>query len=467
MTDLHQLSACAAAALIRRGELSSEEAVTAALDRIADLDPYLHAFITVDPELALRTARQVDEITDPAAKGPLHGVPIAVKDVTDVAGFPTTHGSLSTSRLPAATDDPAIARLRAAGAVIVGKTNTPEFGFGAVCTNELAGATRNPWDEARTSGGSSGGSAVAVTTGMVALAQGTDLGGSVRTPASFCGCYGLRPTAGSIAEPGRLLGWGPLASQGLLARSVDDIMLMLDVMAGPDSLDPASRPYPAPVSDSGPLRIAASADLGGSFRVDPAVRTAFGNTVEAMSGIFATVEEASPAMDGAIAAFEVLRAAEAWHSYGRLLGRSDVEVSESVRWNVQRGATIGADQYLAAQQVRTDVYRRAIRFFDRYDVLVLPAASVLPFPIDQAEVRLIDGEPTTSIIEYLACTFLISLIGFPVLSVPAAHTDSGLPFGVQLVGLPGHESLLARVARDLAENGEFSHQWPTDRGRSS
>ena len=255
--DLYRLDATDLAFQIRSGITSATEAVETSLARIAAIDGNYNAFIHVDAAGALTAAKTLDKRPDTETRGPLFGVPIAIKDLTDVKGMPTTHGSLLRGQEDAAQDDLIVARLRAAGAIIIGKTNTPEFGFGAVCANRRTGPTRNPWNPTLTSGGSSGGSAVAVTTGMVALAQGTDFGGSVRTPASFTGCVGLRPTLGSVPDPTRPLGWSALATQGVLARSAQDAELMASVMTGSNRNDPLSFTAHTPEALDRPLRVAA------------------------------------------------------------------------------------------------------------------------------------------------------------------------------------------------------------------
>jgi amidase len=236
--NLCELTATNLAKALARREISARAVLEAHLARIAAHDARLSAFMTVDADGARRQADACDAAGGPI--GPLHGVPIAVKDLTNTRGLRTTYGSLLFQNHVPDQDELVVARLRAAGAVIIGKTNTPEFGFGAVCTNRLCGPTRNPFDVALTSGGSSGGSAVAVATGMAPLAHGTDFGGSVRTPASFCDVVSIRPTPGRIPAPARALGWDMLATHGLLARSVDDLELGLSACVGPDILDPLS-----------------------------------------------------------------------------------------------------------------------------------------------------------------------------------------------------------------------------------
>lgn len=290
--------------------------------------------------------------------GPLHGLPVAIKDVTATKGIRTTQGSILHADHVPDRDAESVARLRRAGAVIVGKTNTPEFAFGAVCTNQLKGPTRNPWNRNLTSGGSSGGSAVAVATGMVALAQGTDFGGSVRMPASFCGVVGLRPTPGRIPEPDRPLGWSQLQTQGVLARSVRDTALMLDVMSGTHPDDPVHPGSPRPVAAE--LRIAASLDLGGAFPVDPEVRLAFARALADIERHTGPVTRAHPDMTGGAEAFKILRAAESWFRSGELVSTHGHRLSPSFVWNVQQGRTIGAADYLRAEAVRTTLVEAGI-----------------------------------------------------------------------------------------------------------
>ena len=459
------LPAAELASRLRRGEITASESVGDALARIAERDPHLHAFISVHEEAAVAEAERLDRMPE-AERGALHGVPVSVKDVTDVRGFPTTHGSLLSPTDPAVADDASIARLRAAGAVIVGKTNTPEFGFGAVCTNKICGPTRNPFDLSLTSGGSSGGAAVSVAAGMSSIAQGYDFGGSVRTPAAFTGTVGFRPTPGRIPEPGRPFAWDSLSTQGVLARTVDDAALMAAVMSGPDPRDPLSLlaapaldPSDRAMVDAGGVRVAASATLAGSYRIDPEVRARFERAVDQVAQILGGVEEDAPSTAGAEDAFRTLRAAQSWSGHGDRVTRFPDRLTDSFVWNVRQGRSITAEEYVAAQTARSTTYRRFRAFFDAYDVLVLPAASVMPFPNEQGEVDMIDGVTTTSIIDYLACTFLISLVGFPAISIPAPTLPGELPFGLQLVARPYEEATLLRVARTL-EAGGFAYSAP-------
>lgn len=459
----YEANATDIAAALARGDISARQAVQSSLDRIAALDERLQAFITVSADAALAEAdRQDSELRDGRLSGPLHGMPVAVKDNIRTAGIRTTWGSILRRDFVPEQDDEVVRRLRAAGAIIVGKTNTPEFAFGAVCTNMLRGATANPWNMDLTSGGSSGGSAVAVTAGMTPLALGTDFGGSVRTPASFCGCVGLRPTPGRIADPDRPLGWNRLSTAGILSRTVDDAALMLSAISGRHDMDPTSfaegRPEPENMS-ARDLRVAASATLNHAFRIDSDVREAFESAVHALSAVFPKVTHAAPDMTGASDAFKTLRAAGAWRSFGELVERSADGLTESFVWNVRSGRAISAEEYLKAEEARTRAYRSVARFFRDHDILVLPSASVLPFNNEHGDVLEIDGQPCETIIDYLACTYLVSLIGFPAISIPAIWTSDGRPFGIQLVARPYEEGLLLAAARRLEEAG-FRYRIP-------
>ena len=450
-------TATALAKALARREISARSVLEAHLARIAAHDARLSAFMTVDADGARRQADACDAASAPI--GALHGVPIAVKDLTDTRGLRTTYGSLLFQDHVPDQDELVVARLRRAGAVIIGKTNTPEFGFGAVCTNRLCGPTRNPFDVSLTSGGSSGGSAVAVATEMAALAHGTDFGGSVRTPASFCDVVSIRPTPGRIAAPARALGWDMLATHGLLARSVDDLELGLSACIGPDGRDPLSiGAEPQIQSGAGRLRLAVTPDFGVA-PVAKEVRSRFASVCDLLSQI-ADVEEVSPACGGAIEAFRTLRAAHVSDSYGALLRDRRSELTSTVIWNIEAGAQLTAQQYLTAERRRTAVYRSFRELFSRKDFLVVPAASVLPWNNDDGNVMLIDGVSLQTPIDYLAVTFIVSLVGFPVLTLPAPRQPDQKPFGVQIIAAPGQESNLFAFGRRIEEQLGFCHRPP-------
>ncbi|WP_439393171.1 amidase [Bradyrhizobium sp. PMVTL-01] len=452
-----ELTATGLARGVASGKVSSREAVDAHLARIASLDARLAAFVTVDADGARRAAQICDSA--PAPIGPLHGVPIAIKDLTDTAGLTTTYGSVLFRDHVPAEDDLVVARLRRAGAIILGKTNTPEFGFGAVCTNRLRGPTRNPFDPALTSGGSSGGSAVAVAAGMVPLAHGTDFGGSVRTPASFCDVASIRPTPGRIPSPRRPLGWDMLATHGFLARGVDDLELALAVCAGSDADDPISL---GGASDDRPIvdrpRIAFTPDFGVAT-VAREVRARFAAAWEALARV-ADVVPSSPDCGGAIETFRTLRAAHIANSYGELLRTRRAELTPTVIWNIEAGANLSAQDYLNAERRRTAIFRSFRALFTGADFLVAPAASVFPWPNEVADVTAIDGAALDTPIDYLAVTFIVSLVGFPVLTLPVPGGENELPFGIQIIAPPGRESRLFALGRILQNELDFSHRPP-------
>ncbi len=454
---LCELSAAALAKALARREISARDALEAHLARIAECDARLSAFITVDADGGRLQADACDATRDLA--GPLHGVPIAVKDLTNTRGLRTTYGSLLFHDHIPDQDELVVARLRQAGAVIIGKTNTPEFGFGAVCTNHLCGPTRNPFDTELTSGGSSGGSAVAVATGMASLAHGTDFGGSVRTPASFCDVVSIRPTPGRIPVPARSLAWDMLATHGFLARTVDDLELGLTACAASDIRDPLS----VGVEPGGRLDVqrpllAATADFGVA-PVAGEIRARFAEACKALS-LIADVEEVSPNCGGAIEAFRTLRAAHVADSYGALLRDRRAELTPTVIWNIEAGGQLTAQDYLSAERRRTAVYRSFRELLVRKDFLIAPAASVFPWENYAGDVMRIDDTGLETPIDYLAVTFIVSLVGFPVLTLPTPRRADQKPFGVQVIAAPGQESKLFAFGRRIEEELGFSHRRP-------
>lgn len=446
---LTEQSATELAGLLARRALLAREVVGTHLERIAALDPQLNAFLTVAADAALARADALDAL--PAPAGPLHGLPVSIKDLVDTAGLRTTYGSaLFADQVPAA-NDLVIDRIERAGGIVIGKTNTPEFGFGAVCTNRLLGPTRNPFDPQLTSGGSSGGAAVSVATGMAALAHGTDFGGSVRVPASFCGVASIRPTPGLVPAPGRGLGWDTLSTHGAIARTVDDCGLLLAAMAGSDPRDPTS--FVPPVRDDGARpRLAATADFGVAT-VAGAVRDLFEAAVDRLHRAAGPVAHRSPDCGEAAATLRTLRAAHVLHGFGPLLAKDPERITPTLRWNIEAGRGITAEQYLSAQAARTRLYRGFAALFQEVDVLAAPACCVLPWPNEDGEVTAIDGRPVETILDYLAVTTVITLIGFPVLTLPAGRSADGIPFGIQLIARPGEEALLLRLGRDLEAAG--------------
>lgn len=466
---LHQQSALQLADQIARREVRSLDAVQACLQQIEQRDWALKAYMTVCPEEAIAAAKKADaEVEQGDRLGALHGVPIAIKDLTATAGIRTTYGSLLYQNHVPTYDDLCVARLKAAGAIILGKTNTPEFGMGAHCTNALCGPTVTPYDPSRSSGGSSGGSAAAVAAGMTYLAQGTDMGGSVRTPASFCEVVGLRPSAGRIPRYPKALPSESLVTDGVLARSVEDAALMLSAMAGYDARDPVSLATPQwdmpefseAMGDrlSGKIRLGYSTDLG-ITPIDPAVRDVFEGAIARIAFVCNYIAPEHPDCSAAKATFETLRAAILYQTHHTYLDKHAEQISSTVRWNIERGKGITAEALLAAEIERGRLYQRFLKFFESYDVLATVSASVLPFHQGSQEILEIDDTPLENIIDYLRITYALTLTGLPVISLPCGRTPDGIPVGMQLVGKPHEEAELLQFAYLLQESFDFRHQW--------
>jgi amidase len=433
------------------GSGQAQRRVEAALARITRYDDALRAFITVDAEGARFAAGRLDH---EVSRGPLHGLPVAIKDLTDTAGLRTTYGSALFAEHVPERDDLIVARLRAAGAVIIGKTMTPEFGFGATCRNPLGGPTANPWQIDLTSGGSSGGAAAAVASGMVPLAQGTDFGGSVRTPAGFCGVLSIRPTPGVLPNPARTLGYDMLSTTGFLARSVAILTRALRATAGPDALDPLSISLPKrpAVLAEGPLRIAVTEDFG-IAPVAAAVRARLRAALAAIPPELGALTAATPDCAGIYEMFHTLRPALIRRQFGPLMAQFGARLTDTVRWWIERGAGISAADFLAAEAERTALARRFVWFFDDIDVMIAPAASVMPWPNSIPEVTEIDGQPLATIVDYLAVTFIVTLAGCPVVTLPVPLMGEKLPFGIQLIGPPGSDLRLLGIAARFEKAG--------------
>ncbi|MBO0715317.1 MAG: hypothetical protein J2P59_11215, partial [Acidimicrobiales bacterium] len=435
--------------MIGRGEVSSVEVVTASLERIAEVNPVINAIVTLIPERALGEAEAADRARARGEqRGPLDGLPIAIKDLVDTAGIRTTYGSpLYRDHVPEA-DAALVRRLRAAGAIVIGKTNTPEFGAGSHTFNPVFGVTRNPYDLGRTAGGSSGGAAAAVATGMLPVADGSDLGGSLRNPASFCNVVGLRPTPGRVPEPERNDLWEPLSVSGPIARTVADTALLLAALAGAEAGTPLSMgPWSDLVSPAEVrgLRVAWSRDLGG-LPVDPAVTAALEGRRGVLEELGCVVVPAEPELGEADETFHVLRALGFVRSLGAEVRANPGAIKETVLWNVKEGLALDAERIARAQTTRTVLFRRMAAFLRSYDALALPASLVPPFPVEEEWVHEIAGVPLPTYLDWMRACTRISVTAHPAISVPFAFTPDGLPVGLQLVGRYGDERGLLQLA---------------------
>ncbi|MCK2220871.1 amidase [Actinomadura sp. ATCC 31491] len=441
MSELHYLSATELARLIRTRQVSAVEVVRACLDRVEEVNPRVNAIVTLVAEQALDAAKEADA-REPA--GPLHGVPVAHKDLVDTAGIRTTYGSpLYADHVPD-RDELIVERLRAAGAISIGKTNTPEFGTGSHTVNEVFGATRNPYDLGRSAGGSSGGAAVALATGMVPLADGSDMGGSLRNPASFCNVVGLRPTPGRVPVISDVNAWYTLSVLGPMARTVEDVTLMFGAIAGFDRRSPyAIKEVFAPEPEEGVrgMRVAWSPDLGG-LPVDPRTAAVTATAPAVFERLGARVEQVELDLSDAEDAFRTYRA---WN-YALSFGDLD-RLGPNTAWNVEQGRKVTGADLARAEQARSRLYQRMAAFFDAYDVLIAPVSQVPPFPVEQPHVGEINGQRMPDYLAWMRSAYWISVLHAPAASVPAGFTPEGLPVGVQIVGAPFADARVLRVAR--------------------
>jgi amidase len=450
---LVDLSATQLARLLAAGEVSAREVLAAHLDRIEAVNPSLNALVTLTPERAQDAAAAADErLARGEALGPLHGLPVAHKDLVATAGIRTTLGSPLFADWAPDVDGLVVTRARAAGAITVGKTNTPEFGAGSHTFNAVFGITRNPWDPARTCGGSSGGAAVALAAGMVPLADGSDLGGSLRNPAGYCNVVGLRPSPGRVPTWPSSNPWGTMSVEGPMGRTVADVALFLSVLAGPDDRSPTSLETPgaafgAPLSRESlaGLRIAWSDDLGG-LPVDPEVRSALAPVPALLESLGARVMAAHPPLAAADEVFETLRAHQFEAGFGALYDRAANQMKPTVRWNIEAGRALSGPDVGRAEVRRGEVFGAMAAFFASVDLLATLVSQVPPFPVETEYPVEVDGVAMGSYIEWMRSCSRLTVTGCPALSIPAAFTAGGLPVGLQLVAPYRSERLLLEAA---------------------
>jgi amidase len=451
--SLWALGAVELASRIRRGEVSAREVVESHLSRIDQVNGPINAIVTLVSELALEAAARADQAHAAGSTlGPLHGLPVAHKDLVDTAGIRTTYGSpLFADHVPK-VDGLVVTRARAAGAITIGKTNTPEFGAGSHTFNPVFGVTRNPRAPDTSAGGSSGGAAAALASGMVPLADGSDLGGSLRNPASFCGVVGLRPSPGRVPSWPAAMPWQSMSVEGPMGRSVADVALFLSALAGPDrripiSLDDGGETFSPPLQ-SRPvhdLRVAFSPDLGG-LPVDAEVAVVTRRAVDGIADSGAAVTEVDPPLPAADQVFETLRAWSMAATRADLYDRAADGMKETVRWNIERGRAQSGAEVGAAELARGAIFAAMGDFFERFDVLVTPVSQVPPFPVEWEYPVEVDGTPMATYIEWMRSCSRISVTSCPALSLPAGTTAGGLPVGIQLVAPHRAERRLLEIA---------------------
>jgi amidase len=469
MAALTALPAREVVRLLRRREVAPLDLIDVSLARIAAVDPRVNAVPTLCAERARVRARQLMDAASASDQGGwLAGLPVLIKDLVEVAGVRTTMGSpIFADQVPDFSAFP-VERIEAAGGIVLGKTNTPEFGAGANTFNEVFGITRNPWNTALTCGGSSGGAAVALAAGMAWLADGSDLGGSLRTPAAFCGVVGLRPSPGRVPDGPNALPFATLSVEGPMARDVRDVALFLDVLAGFDPRDPLSYDapevaYASAVERPARLgRVAFSPDLGGITPVDSEVAELCRRAAARFAALGAEVEEASPDLGSATEVFTVLRAAQYAANMAPLLEQHRDRLKPEVVWNIEHGLRLTADEIGRAERERGLLQRRMAGFMGRYDLLLCPAAIMPPFPVETRYLAELNGHRFPSYIDWVTIAYAITLTACPALSLPCGFTAEGLPVGLQIVGPPRGEAKLLAAAAMLEDELGLAGSVPID-----
>ncbi|HEY3840915.1 MAG TPA: amidase [Bryobacteraceae bacterium] len=434
---------------MRAKEISAREVLEAHLEQIERVNPKVNAIVTLVADRARERARAIDEeAAHGRFGGSLHGLPMAHKDLVETKGVRTTYGSPRFRDHVPDFNTLMIDRVHEAGAVMIGKTNTPEFGAGSQTFNPVFGATRNPWDLSKTCGGSSGGAAVALACGMIPIADGSDLGGSLRNPASFCSVVGFRSSPGRVPRVPTLDAWNSLAVLGPMARNVQDVALLLSAMAGPDPRlpisihEPGSR-FAAPLErDCKGLRIAWCGHFAG-LPFESRVLEVFEGSRKTFDALGCVTEEADPDFSGADESFKTLRALM---SYGRHRSPSE-EMKQTLAEEIERGAALSVFEIAEAERLRSQLFVRVAEFLSRYDFLVLPTTQVAPFDIEQEYVTEIEGVKMESYIDWMRSCYFITLTALPAISVPAGFTPEGLPVGIQIVGRHQDDFGVLQIAR--------------------
>ena len=453
MRDLTFTPAVELAKLYRSRKASPLEVMEAVFARIDAVNPSVNAVVTLARESALWEARRATAALKRGAPLPaLFGVPVGIKDVTQTKGIRTTYGSkLFEDHVPD-EDALVVQRLRAAGAIIIGKTNTPEFAFGPNTVNDVFGATRNPWNLAMTAGGSSGGSAAALATGMCALAEGTDLGGSLRGPASHCGVVGFRTSPGLIPRYPSALAWDTYSVEGPMARTIADTALMLSVMAGPDDRSPISydvdvREFLSAVKAPSVKgwRIAWTPDLGGMSPTDRVVRTVFERTVGIFRALGARLEAASPDFGDVPQIVKLTRGLLMVARHADKLPEHRALLQPGLVENTEQGLALSSREIARGELLRSRQWERVREFFETRDLLITPTSATPPFPVEQPNALVVDGRPVEKGVRSYH-TYAVSVLGLPAISIPCGFTPDGLPVGLQIIGKRRGEAAVLRAA---------------------
>jgi amidase len=439
VNDICRSTAVELARLIRAKAVSAREVVAAHLAQIDRVNPTVNAIVTLIGDQAMEQAGLADEdLAHGRDVGPLHGLPVAHKDLQPTQGIRTTFGSPIFKDFVPAEDSLLVERMRQAGAILVGKTNTPEFGAGSQTFNPVFGSTLNPYDRTKTCGGSSGGAAAALASGMLPIADGSDMGGSLRNPASFCNVVGLRPSAGRVPTWPAATAWSTLSVDGPMARSVADVALLLSAIAGPDPRSPialsdAGRVFSAPLDrDVNGVRIAWWTNLGGA-PVDGRVRRAVNAQRSVFESLGCRVDEAEPDFTDFDEVFKIVRALAFVTGVADRVAQHRHLVKDTILWEIDRGERLTAREIAWAETKRTELYQRMRIFMERYDFFVLPTVQVPPFDVSEPYPTEIDGVAMETYIDWMKSCYFISIVGNPAISVPCGFTPEALPVGLQIV----------------------------------
>ena len=462
--ELIKLTATEAVACLRSKEVSPLDLVEASIKRIETFDTEVNALPIHCFDQARDQAKSLDldrHLPNPKS---LCGLPIAVKDYNDLGGAVTTYGSPIFANNVAQTSDATIRKLESNGAIAVAKSNVPEWAGGHTF-NPVNGLTRNPWDMAKSAGGSSGGSAAALASGLVWLATGNDLGGSLRTPAAFNGVVGLRPSPGRVSRGIRLPSMDTLWVEGPMARNVDDLALMLDAGVGHQIDDPLSFDHSGPSfvdilkKTDIPKRVAFSSDLS-IVSIEKEIAEICGAATRVFADIGAEVTDEIPDFTGVLEAFQTLRAVLFATMMEPILEQHRDKIAPEIIGNIERGLNIMPSQIFEAERVRIELFKKILAFFETHDFLICPAASIAPFSVDQRYVTEIDGKPCETYIDWFSITFALTMTSCPTISIPCGFTSEGLPVGIQIMGKPRGEAALLLVAKQFEQAIGIAAQLP-------
>jgi amidase len=466
ISDICKMSAVDMARQIRAKTLSAREVLSAHLKQIERINPTVNAIVTLVDEQAMAHALEADEaLARGHVVGPLHGLPIAHKDMQPTKGIRTTFGSPIFKDFIPSEDSLLVERIRQAGAIVVGKTNVPEFAAGSQTFNPVFGPTLNPYDRTKTCGGSTGGGAVALACGMLPLADGTDMGGSLRNPASFCNVVGFRPSPGRVPTWPATTAWSTLSVDGPMARTVADAALLLSAMAGPDARSPialadAGSVFAGPlVRDVKGVRVAWWKDLGG-VPVDHRVTAVVNAQRRVFESLGCVVDDAEPDFADFDEVFKTVRAVAYLTGVADRVARHRHMVKDTILWELVRGERLTPQEIAHAEVKRSELYQRMRQFMDHYDFFVLPATQLPPFDVNEPYPTMIEGVAMETYIDWMKSCYYISIVGNPAISVPCGFTAEGLPVGLQIVGRHRDDWGVLQMAHAFERANGSSYRWP-------